>query len=117
MSVILEYIGYMGFGALLLALVQYYLMRRDKRLDRKIEEQKEAYAGLLNAVFALRYDKKLDESDVNLWYWVARVQLVCSSTVLKWLFELEGSGRRSFMTKVRIDALIIAIRHDLGIAE
>jgi len=113
----LEYIGFMGIGALLLALVQHYLKRRDKHLDRKIEEQKEAYAGLLNAIFVLRYDEDLDESEVNLRYWVARVQLVCSSNVLEWLFELEGSGRRSFMTKAKIDALIIAMRHDLGIAE
>jgi len=111
----MEYIGFMGIGALVLAFVQHILRRRDRELDRRVVERKEAYSGFLNAILTLRYDETLSESDVSLRYWVARVQLVCSTEVLEYISELEGSSRKAFTTKLKIDWLILAMRRDLSI--
>jgi hypothetical protein len=115
MKMIMEYIGLMGIGALLHAIVQHILYRRDKALDRKDQEKKEAYAGFLDAIFALRDNKELTEPDVNLRYWVARVQLVCSKEILEWLIELEGCSRNAITTKLKLEAVVLAMRWDLGI--
>jgi hypothetical protein len=114
---IMNYIGFMGIGALVLAIVQHILYRRDKALDRKDQEKKEAYAGFLEAIFALRDNEELTESDVNLRYWVARIQLVCSKEILEWLIDLEGSRRKALTTKLKLDAIVFAMRRDLGIAK
>ena len=113
----MEYIGYMGIGALLLAILQHVLYRRDKKLDRKDHELKEAYSGFLNAISSLRQNKELSETDVNLRYWVARVQLVGSKEVLDWMIELEGSKLERLTTGMKIDTLILVMRQDLGIAD
>jgi len=113
----MEYIGYMGIGALLLAILQHTLYRRDKKLDRKDRELKEAYSGFLNALSLLRQNDDLTDADVNMRYWMARVQLVCSKEVLEWMLELEGSKMKRLTTGFKIDALIFAMRRDLGIAD
>lgn len=112
----MEYVGYMGFGALLLALIQHLLARRDKGLDRQAQEKKEAYTGLLNALFALRQNEQLTESKVDLLYWVARVQLVCSQEIVFILIDIEGSKMEYLTTKMKVDNLVFAMRNDLGIA-
>lgn len=106
----------MGIGALLLAILQHVLYRRDKKLDRKDQELKEAYSGFLNAISSLRQNDELSEADVNLRYWVARVQLVGSKEVLEWMIELEGSKMKRLTTGMKIETLILAMRRDLGIA-
>lgn len=113
----MEYIGYMGIGALLLAILQHVLYRRDKKLDRKDRELKEAYSGFLNALSSLRQNDDLAEADVNMRYWVARVQLVCSKEVLEWMIELEGSKMKRLTTGLKVDSLIFAMRRDLGISD
>lgn len=117
MEPFLQFLGSAGIGALALAIVQHILSRHERDLDRRNEELKEAYAGFLNAISLLRSDKDVTEADVNMRYWVARVQLVCSRDVLECLLELEGSKRKSMASKIKTDSVVFAMRRDLGIAK
>lgn len=104
-------------GSVMTSLLQAWLSRKASLDERKFREKKEAYAGLLNAIYQTAHERS-QVSIKEAGYWRARCDLVGSEKVrdlTKHLFDL-ADGTPNPGIPVAESALLAAMRVDLGIA-
>lgn len=113
----MEFIGGLGVGAVVTyviqRVVQHLLEQQAAQRDRRDRELKEAYTGFLEAMSQIQDNRDLKSADVNLRYWLARVQLVCSKEILEQLWDM-GDKRR--VRNMDVEHLVFLMRHDLKVA-
>ena len=104
-------------GGVVTRFVQSWLSRRAAFDERRFQEKKEAYTGLLNAMYQVATENtKANVKDAG--YWRARVELTGSEAVrykMKRLFALADGTRNPEVATAEAD-LLTAMRADLGIA-
>jgi hypothetical protein len=110
------FVGGLGVGSALTAIIQYALGRHTVREERSFSLKKEAYAGLLSAI--AEWDKAPEDTKVGADYelWVARCQLIApphvNALIQNW--RSEESLKRN--EGAPLNELLNAMRKDLGIA-
>lgn len=115
-DIITTLLGGAGIGMLTQSVVQHFLTKSSAKRNRCFVERKEAYIAFLDALRKFQSDPEIIESEVHLLYWANRVQLVCSENVFMLLEELRKTKHKSLPANVITDTLIVAMRHDLGVA-
>lgn len=117
METALAIFGGFGIGAIISQVVQYLLAQRAKKTERRTEELKEAFSGLLAAQASVIKSSNLMEHQIEFALWEARVQLVASPELSKRIGEMKATDPYSEDRQVAIDALLQAMRNELGIAK
>ena len=104
-------------GSLVTSMLQSWLSRRAALDERKFREKKEAYAGLLNAIYQVSSEPSpANIKEAN--YWRARRELVGSEQVRSMrgrLFALADGTQNPELT-IAEAAMLAAMRADLGFA-
>ncbi len=104
-------------GSLVTSMLQSWLSRRTALDERKFREKKEAYAGLLNAIYQVTSERSpANIKEAN--YWRARCDLVGSEQVRSMrgrLFALADGTQNPELTIAEAD-MLAAMRADLGFA-
>ncbi len=102
-----------GLGSILTSFVQWFVANRSTIKQRKFDERKEAYIGLLESWVRQEKDNFSENSELDVGHWLLRAQLVASGNVYSLLRSWEGtepgSGDRVESTK----KLKSAMRDDL----
>ena len=115
------FLGGLGIGSAvtsaLTALVQHSLARRAKQQDLRMIELKEAFTGFLAAYAKMNENDTSRENQVNFGLWVARIQLVASSKVSASIEAVKQTKANSEARGAAIDAMLLAMRKDLGIGQ
>lgn len=109
------FLGGLGVGSAVTAFVQHYLARRAKAADTRLNELKEAFSGYLAALAELNKSGSR-ENQVNYGLWVARVQLVASSVVVKAIEGIRATEPGTPDRSAAIDRALAAMRNDLGVS-
>ena len=109
------FLGGLGVGSAVTAIVQHSLARRAKRQDMRLAELKEAFTGFLAAFAKMNEDDTSRENQVNFALWAARIQLVASPEVSASIEAVKDSSPHSAQRSMTIDKMLEAMRNDLGI--
>lgn len=117
METALAIFGGFGVGSLISQFVQHFLERKSKREEKRIEELKEAFAGLLGAMAKVIQSSNSREHQIEFALWEARVQLVGSSDVSRLIEQVKATQPYSEERGIAIDAMIRAMRRELGFAK
>lgn len=108
------FLGGLGLGAVLPAVIQHFLLQRAKSFDTRISERKSAFDGFLVALTALeKHGSRENQLDFALWE--ARIKLVASDKVIDAIIALKVTEPGTSSRKTQVDAVLEAVRHDLGI--
>ena len=99
------------------ALVQHSLARRAKQQDLRMTELKEAFTGFLAAYAKMNENDASRENQVNFGLWEARIQLVASSKVSASIEAVKRTKANTAARGAAIDAMLLAMRKDLGIGQ
>lgn len=73
MDTVIAIVGGFGIGAIVSQIIQYFLVERSKRNDRRIEELKEAFSNLLATQAKLTKSSNSQEHQIDFELWEARV--------------------------------------------
>ncbi len=115
------FLGGLGIGSIvtsaITALVQHSLARRAKQQDLRMTELKEAFTGFLAAYAKINENDTSRENQVNFGLWAARIQLVASSKVSASIEAVKQTKANSEARGAAIDAMLLAMRKDLGIGQ
>ncbi len=115
------FLGGLGIGSAITsaitAFVQHSLSRRAKQQDLRMTELKEAFTGFLAAYAKINENDTSRENQVNFGLWVARIQLVASSKVSASIEAVKQTKANSEARGAAIDAMLLAMRKDLGIGQ
>ncbi len=115
------FLGGLGIGSAITsavtALVQHSLARRAKQQDLRMTELKEAFTGFLAAYAKMNENDASRENQVNFGLWVARIQLVASSKVSASIEAVKQTKANTEARGATIDAMLLAMRKDLGIGQ
>ncbi|HZJ81361.1 MAG TPA: hypothetical protein VFC95_01560 [Guyparkeria sp.] len=117
METALAIFGGFGVGAIISQIVQYLLAQRAKKAERRTEELKEVFSGLLAAQASVIKNSNSMEHKIEFALWEARVQLVASPEISKRIEEMKATGPHSDDRQIAIDAMLQAMRNELGIAK
>ena len=111
------FLGGLGVGSAITAFVQHSLARHAKQQDLRMSELKEAFTGFLSAYAKINENDTSRENQVNFGLWVARIQLVASSNVSACIEAVKQTKPNSAARGAAIDAMLLAMRKDLGIGQ
>lgn len=112
-NTVLAIFGGLGVGSLLNTLISHFTHQKSKQKDRRYEEKKAAYIGLLTSL----HDAAVTHSDANskaYALWQTKCQIFGSSGVSKFAQEIidTNQGPREARDKA-FQSLLSAIRQDL----
>lgn len=113
---IVAFLGGLGVGTVLTALVQHWLSRHGKKEDTRFSERKAAFEGLL-AAYASLAEGWSDKKAKRFAMWEGRVQLVASAATVDALKRLKASNPGSDERTRAHDDLMAAMRRDLEVAK
>ena len=109
------FLGGLGVGSAVTAIVQHALAWRAKQQDLRTAELKEAFTGFLAAFARMNEDDAFRENQVSFGLWAARIQLVASREVTACIEALKQTKPNSPARTSAVDALLSEMRRDLGI--
>ena len=102
-----------GLGSILTSFVQWFVANRSTIKQRKYDERKEAYVGLLESWVRQEKENFSGTSELDVGHWLLRSQLVASENVYSllesWGDTVPGADDRVEITK----KLKSAMRDDL----
>lgn len=112
-NTLLAVLGGLGVGSLLNSLVAYFTNQRSKQKERRYEEKKAAYIGLLTSL----HDAAVSPSDINskaYALWQTKCQIFGSEKVIRFTQEIvdTNDGPKEERHKAFL-SLLSAIRQDL----
>ncbi|MCO6440775.1 MAG: hypothetical protein J5I81_06735 [Nitrococcus mobilis] len=113
---VVVFLGGLGVGSILTAVVQHWLARRGKKDDTRFTERKTAFDGLL-ASYAALAEGWSDQKAKQFALWEAKVQLVASPATVDALKRLKASDPGTSARTKAHDDLMAAMRVDLKVAE
>lgn len=111
---IITFLGGLGVGSVLTAVVQHWLARRGKGADTRFAERKAAFDGLL-AAYAGLAEGWSDQKAKQFALWESKVQMVASSATVDAIKRLKASDPGSTARDKAHDELMAAMRADLGV--
>ncbi|QHS33958.1 hypothetical protein GW535_05400 [Piscirickettsia salmonis] len=112
-NTILAIFGGLGIGSLLNTLITHFTNQKSKKEERRYEEKKTAYVGLLTSI----HDAAIRGSDKNskaYALWQAKCQIFGSDKVVRFSQEMQetNNGPKELRDKA-FQGLLNAIRQDL----
>jgi len=110
------FVGGLGIGSALGAIIQYFLARRATLEERSFSLKKEAYAGLLTAIAEMDKAPEDTNASANYELWVAHCQLVAPPHVNTLIFKWRSDESLKRNEGAPLNELLNAMRKDLGIA-
>lgn len=117
METALAIFGGFGIGSIISQIVQYLLAQRLKKAERRTDELKQVFSGLLAAQASVIKNSNSTEHQIEFALWEARVQLVASPKVSKRIQEMKATAPHSDDRQVAIDAMLQTMRNELGITK
>ncbi len=117
METALAIFGGLGVGSLLTQLFQHLLDKSAKKEERRIEELKDAFSGLLTAMAKVIQNPNSKEHQIEFALWEARVQLVASPKISQLIEDMKSTQPHSEKRGIAVNAMIQAMRNELGIAK
>ena len=113
-NTVVAVLGLLGIGSLLNTLVTYFTRQQSKQKERRYEEKKSAYFGLLSSL----HDAAVSPSDKNskaYALWQTKCQIFGSDEVIKFAQVIvdTNDGPRD-KRREAFDSLLNALRHDLN---
>jgi len=111
---IIAFLGGLGVGSALTAIVQHWLTRLGKKEDTRFKERKNAFDGLLDA-YAELAETSSDKKAKQFALWEIKVSLVASQATIDALSLLKASDPGTTERAMAHDDLIATMRKDLGI--
>jgi len=111
---IAAFLGGVGAGSVLTAVVQHYLARKAHKDDLLQQERSEVFNGLLQALEALE-SKDTIENAKRFGFWAARAEIVASPAVLSAIAEMRGTAPNSEERTVSMSKMLRAMRADRGV--
>ena len=103
-----------GLGSIATAVIQAFLKRRSDVEDRRFEERKEAYIGLLQAYHRAAVDND-NKAGKEFAYWQMRCELVAPAPVRRAIEEIIASNDDRAARQVAHERLKSELRADLGV--
>lgn len=116
MDIVIAIVGGFGIGAIVSQIIQYFLVERSKRNDRRIEELKEAFSNLLATQAKLIKSSNSQEHQIGFELWEARVQLIGSLEVIKSIEVMKYAEPNTTACREAMKCMLEAMRVDLDIA-
>jgi hypothetical protein len=115
LGTIAAFLGGVGAGSVLTAVVQHYLTRRAQKDDLLQQERSEVFNGLLQALETLE-TKDTAENAKRFGFWAARAEIVASPAVLVAISDLRSTPPNSGDRSLAMDRMLRAMRADRGVA-
>jgi len=109
--------GGLGIGAIISQIISHVLAQRAKKDERRIDELKEVFSGLLAAQAKVIQSSNSKEHQIDFALWEARVQLVASPEVSRRISDMKETAPHSVERQLAIDEMLNAMRAELGIAK
>ncbi len=111
---LLPLIGGLGIGSLLTTVTHWYFLNRNEQKKRSFEEKKEAYVGLIDALYQLEVEFSHSNSK-KYGLWEIRAVLVGSPEVVMCAKLMKKTEPGSAERKKTLDDLLEEMRKDLGV--
>jgi hypothetical protein len=107
-------VGVFGLGGIFQSALTHWLGRKKDKAERVFEEKKEAYIGLIEALYAATIEPN-GKSAKDYGHWHIRTQLVGSPGVIEFSETLRDSKPHSPERKNAMENLFQEMRNDLNI--
>lgn len=111
-STIAAFLGGLGAGSVITALLQHFLSRRAQQADNLRKDRSEVYAGLLQAIEALEVANSVANSK-RFGMWAARAEIVASSEVIEAISVMRATPPNSTQRDASLKNLLRCMRFDL----
>lgn len=111
-STIAAFLGGLGAGSVITALLQHFLSRRAQQADALRKDRSEVYAGLLQAIEALEVANSV-ASAKRFGMWAARAEIVGSSAVIDAISAMRTTAPNSPQRESSLKHLLRCMRSDL----
>lgn len=111
-STVAAFLGGLGAGSVITALLQHYLSRRAQLADALRKDRSEVYSGLLQALESLEVVDSL-ENKKRFGMWAARAQVVASSGVVEAIAAMRSTPPNSPLRDTALANLLQCMRSDL----
>ena len=112
---IAAFLGGVGAGSVLTAVVQHYLARRAHKDDLLQQERSEVFNGILQALEALETEDSVGNAK-RFGFWTARAEIVASPAVLAAISEMRDTTPNSKKRGSAMSKMLRAMRADRGMA-
>ncbi len=112
---IAAFLGGVGAGSVLTAVVQHYLARRAHKDDLLQQERSEVFNGVLQALETLETNDSV-ESAKRFGFWAARAEIVASPAVLSALSDMRSTSPNSKERRLAMSRMLRAMRADRGVS-
>ena len=114
LSTIVSFLGGLGAGSVLSALVQHFLSKRVHRADLLFKERNEVFQGLLQALENLEVKDSVENAK-RFAFWAARAEIIASSETYKAIEHLKTTKPYGEERRIGMDAMLQNMRKDLDI--
>jgi hypothetical protein len=111
-STIAAFLGGLGAGSVVTAILQHYLSRRAQQADVLRKDRSEVYAGLLQALEALEVTDSVANAK-RFGMWAARAEIVASSAVVSAISAMRATPPNSTQRDSALTYLLRCMRSDL----
>lgn len=111
-STIAAFLGGLGAGSVVTAILQHYLSRRAQQVDALRKDRTEVYAGLLQALESLEVADS-QENKKRFGMWVARAQVIASTGVIEAIAAMRLTPPNSAQRDSALASLLRCMRSDL----
>lgn len=112
---IAAFLGGVGAGSVLTAVVQHYLARKAHKDDLLQQERSEVFNGLLQALEALETKDNVENAK-RFGFWAARAEIVASQEVLDAITTMRATAPHSKERASSMSKMLRAMRIDRGVS-
>lgn len=109
---IAAFLGGVGAGSTVTALIQHFLARRSQRADLLHSNRTKAFTGVLRALEALEVSHTQEKAK-SFGYWVCRTQLVASDRVVEAISRMRATDPMTPQREQAMQEMLGAMRADL----
>jgi len=111
-STIAAFLGGLGVGSVITAVLQHFLSRKAQQADTLRKDRSDVYAGLLQALETLEVTDSMANAK-HFGMWVARAEVVASESVISAIATMRATQPNSTQRDHALAHLLRCMRSDL----